>query len=106
MPRDHIEYSQPVGDQVAYTTCYMCACRCGIKVHLRDGYGDHAANERTFLSWVRTAIAVIAFGFVIEKFNLVSARRAQQVLSEARDCRGEIGIVRTALDDRLSLTSV
>src|ERR1700732_3799163 len=37
MPRDNIEYSQPVGDQVAYTTCYMCACRCGIKVHLRDG---------------------------------------------------------------------
>ena len=19
------------------TTCYMCACRCGIRVHLRDG---------------------------------------------------------------------
>jgi anaerobic selenocysteine-containing dehydrogenase len=37
MPRDHIEYSQPVGDHFAYTTCYMCACRCGIKVHLRDG---------------------------------------------------------------------
>ena len=37
MPRYHIEYSQPVGDQVAYTTCYMCACRCGIKVTLRDG---------------------------------------------------------------------
>jgi putative membrane protein len=34
------------------------------------GYGDHAANERTFLAWVRTGIAVIAFGFVIEKFNL------------------------------------
>ena len=34
------------------------------------GYSDHAANERTFLAWVRTAIAVIAFGFVIEKFNL------------------------------------
>jgi putative membrane protein len=33
-------------------------------------YGDHAANERTFLAWVRTGIAVIAFGFVIEKFNL------------------------------------
>ena len=33
----------------------------------------------------------------------VSTRRAQEVLSEARDCRGEIGIVRTALDDRLSL---
>ncbi len=22
---------------VAHTTCYMCACRCGIKVHLEDG---------------------------------------------------------------------
>src|SRR6266481_9733382 len=36
---------------------------------IRD-YGDHSANERTFLAWVRTGIAVIAFGFVIEKFNL------------------------------------
>jgi putative membrane protein len=26
------------------------------------GYTDHAANERTFLAWVRTGIAVIAFG--------------------------------------------
>ncbi|HVP32143.1 MAG TPA: DUF202 domain-containing protein [Steroidobacteraceae bacterium] len=34
------------------------------------GYRDHAANERTFLAWVRTGIAVIAFGFFIEKFNL------------------------------------
>ena len=25
------------GDQVKSTTCYMCACRCGIDVHLRDG---------------------------------------------------------------------
>ena len=35
-----------------------------------SGYGDHAANERTFLAWIRTGIAVIAFGFLIEKFNL------------------------------------
>jgi len=34
------------------------------------GYSDHAANERTFLAWVRTGIAIIAFGFVIEKFNI------------------------------------
>ncbi len=34
------------------------------------GYSDHAANERTFLAWVRTGIAVIAFGFVIERFTL------------------------------------
>ena len=36
---------------------------------IRD-YTDHAANERTFLAWVRTGVAVIAFGFVIEKFNV------------------------------------
>jgi putative membrane protein len=35
-----------------------------------QGYGERAANERTFLAWVRTGIAVIVFGFVIEKFNL------------------------------------
>src|SRR3984893_14039582 len=29
--------SHPTGDKVACTTCYMCACRCGIKVHLADG---------------------------------------------------------------------
>jgi len=34
------------------------------------GYSDHAANERTFLAWVRTGIAIVVFGFVIEKFNL------------------------------------
>lgn len=34
------------------------------------GYADHAANERTFLAWVRTGVAVIALGFVIEKFNI------------------------------------
>lgn len=32
-----IDYSHPVGDEVRQTTCYMCACRCGINVHLRDG---------------------------------------------------------------------
>ena len=33
-------------------------------------YNDHAANEHTFLAWVRTSIAVMAFGFVIERFDL------------------------------------
>ncbi len=36
---------------------------------LRD-FSDHAANERTFLAWVRTGVAVIALGFVIERFDL------------------------------------
>lgn len=33
-------------------------------------FSDHAANERTFLAWIRTAIAVMAFGFLVAKFNL------------------------------------
>ena len=33
-------------------------------------FGDHSANERTFLAWVRTSIAVMAFGFLVEKFDL------------------------------------
>ncbi|PSR29735.1 MAG: hypothetical protein C7B46_18365 [Sulfobacillus benefaciens] len=28
------------------------------------------ANERTFLSWLRTGIALMAFGFVVSKFDL------------------------------------
>jgi putative membrane protein len=33
-------------------------------------FSDHSANERTFLAWVRTSIAVMAFGFLVEKFDL------------------------------------
>jgi putative membrane protein len=33
-------------------------------------YTDHSANERTFLAWVRTAIAMMAFGFLLERFDL------------------------------------
>ena len=48
-------------------------------------YSDHAANERTFLAWVRTAIAVMAFGFVIERFDLflqvIAPQAAQRQIS-------------------------
>ena len=32
-----INLSPPVSDEVRKTTCYMCACRCGIDVHLKSG---------------------------------------------------------------------
>ena len=35
-----------------------------------ERYTDHAANERTFLAWIRTSIAIMAFGFLVEKFDL------------------------------------
>jgi putative membrane protein len=31
---------------------------------------DHLANERTFLAWIRTSIAIMGFGFVVVKFAL------------------------------------
>ena len=33
-------------------------------------YSDHAANERTYLAWLRTGVAVIAFGFLVDRFDL------------------------------------
>ncbi len=46
-----------------------------------NNFRDHAANERTFLAWVRTAIAIMAFGFVIEKFDLFLVIAAQTLSS-------------------------
>jgi len=38
MPSEpQLTLSAPVSDEVRKTTCYMCACRCGIDVHLKDG---------------------------------------------------------------------
>jgi uncharacterized membrane protein YidH (DUF202 family) len=31
---------------------------------------QYLANQRTFLSWVRTSIALIALGFAIERFSI------------------------------------
>src|SRR6201997_4094007 len=46
---------------------------CEARRLMIERYGDHAANERTFLAWVRTAIAIMAFGFLVEKFDLFVA---------------------------------
>lgn len=33
-------------------------------------FSDLSANERTYLAWLRTALALIAFGFMLERFDL------------------------------------
>jgi anaerobic selenocysteine-containing dehydrogenase len=35
--QEAVDTSPAVSDSVTATTCYMCACRCGIRVHLKDG---------------------------------------------------------------------
>ena len=41
-----IALSRAIGDEVKCTTCYMCACRCGIKVHLRNGQVRYIEGNR------------------------------------------------------------
>jgi anaerobic selenocysteine-containing dehydrogenase len=52
MREPQLDLSRKVADEVKFTTCYMCACRCGIKVHIRDGEiryiegnKDHPVNK-------------------------------------------------------------
>jgi anaerobic selenocysteine-containing dehydrogenase len=47
-----LDTSPKVSDEIRKTTCYMCACRCGINVHMRDnkvsyieGNRDHPVNK-------------------------------------------------------------
>jgi anaerobic selenocysteine-containing dehydrogenase len=41
-----VETSPPVSDELLKTTCYMCACRCGINVHMRDGKVRYIEGNR------------------------------------------------------------
>ncbi|MEQ5827178.1 molybdopterin oxidoreductase family protein [Sulfitobacter sp. NFXS29] len=47
-----LDLSPRVSDEVRKTTCYMCACRCGIDVHMKkgkvayiEGNRDHPVNQ-------------------------------------------------------------
>ncbi len=51
-PSPQLDLSPKVSDEVRKTTCYMCACRCGINVHMKDGKvayiegnRDHPVNQ-------------------------------------------------------------
>ena len=52
MTEPAVNTSPKTWDEVKTTTCYMCACRCGIRVHLKDGRvtyidgnPDHPVNK-------------------------------------------------------------
>jgi len=59
-------------------------------------YTDHAANERTFLAWVRTAIAVMAFGFLVERFDFFMSATAgsspRTLTLRAQQFANEVGL--------------
>lgn len=63
---------------------------------------DHLANERTFFAWVRTAIAIMAFGFVVVKFSLFVKQLSlaftdKAVVLPGKGYSGIIGIFLVAL---------
>ena len=41
-----LDLSPKLSDQTAKTTCYMCACRCGINVHLKEGRVAYIEGNR------------------------------------------------------------
>ena len=57
MTQPFLNTSPPVSDEIRKTTCYMCACRCGINVHMKgapdgskrvayiEGNRDHPINK-------------------------------------------------------------
>jgi len=59
---------------------------------------DHLANERTFLAWVRTGVAIMGFGFVVVKFALFIKQISfvitdKQTVLPAKGHSNEIGIL-------------
>lgn len=53
---------------------------------------DHLANERTFLSWIRTALAFIGFGLILAELVDVRGVRAE-ILGLALIVLGAIGAI-------------
>ncbi len=53
---------------------HPCSLNLVLATVMASRFPDHAANERTFLAWVRTAVAVVGFG-------LTAGRLGQQPVS-------------------------
>lgn len=62
---------------------------------------DHLANERTFLAWIRTSIALMGFGFVIVKFVIfirqISSALGHKVVIHGKANSASIGVGMVAI---------
>ena len=68
---------------------------------------EYLANERTFLAWIRTSIAVITLGFVIAKFGVwlreIALRLAPQTPIQSSGMSLPMGITMMALGGALAV---
>ena len=71
---------------------------------------DHLANERTFLAWIRTSVAIMGFGFVVVKFSLFIKQISlvltdKQVVLPGKGYSSEIGALLVGLGVFIALLS-
>lgn len=67
---------------------------------------DHLANERTFLAWIRTSVALMGFGFVVVKFSLFVKQLSIVLAAKVIPTKGfsaTIGIALVALGALIAL---
>jgi putative membrane protein len=53
---------------------------------------EYLANERTFLAWIRTSVAVVSLGFVLARFSVWVRELAMQRASQSAVHRGGISM--------------
>ena len=98
-----IALSEPSADEIKTTTCYMCACRCGIRVHLKDGRvryidgnRDHPVNKGVLCG--KGSAGIMTHYFAVAAARAAEARRPARL----RRVRGDL-LGRGARDrDRLA----
>ena len=67
----NLDLSPKVSDEIRKTTCYMCACRCGINVHMKqaelvDQPWTSLAEAWPDVVWTRNALAAAIVSEVVE----------------------------------------
>jgi putative membrane protein len=68
---------------------------------------EYLANERTFLAWIRTSLAIISLGFVVAKFSLwlreLAAQLAPRMQTSQTGASMPIGVTMMALGGVLAV---
>ena len=54
-----LDTSPEVSDEIRKTTCYMCACRCGINVHLKSGKVSYIEGNLSYTTLFRSRKSVV-----------------------------------------------
>ncbi len=70
--KETIDLSPKVADRIETSTCYMCACRCGIRVYFKDkkirfieGNPDHPTNRGVLCAKGSADISLMITGLVL-----------------------------------------